>query len=36
LLDWLRRGPPLARVERVDAAPCEVQALRGFERRPTV
>jgi acylphosphatase len=36
LLDWMREGPPLARVEGVDAVPCDVQALSGFERRQTV
>jgi acylphosphatase len=36
LLGWLHRGPPLARVDRVDVTPCGAEPLRGFERRPSV
>jgi len=38
VLAWARRGPPAARVERVDAraAPGEfAQDYRGFDERPT-
>ena len=34
---WARRGPPAARVERMDVLPAEApeRAYRGFEQRPT-
>lgn len=37
MVDWLRRGPPAARVEDVDvtAATPPQPLLQGFERRPT-
>ncbi|QTD47217.1 acylphosphatase [Ottowia testudinis] len=35
LIDWARRGPPQARVERVDVAETEPQALPPFEQRAT-
>jgi len=34
LLAWARRGPPAARVERVEVAPAE-GGFAGFELRPT-
>lgn len=35
-LAWAHRGPPLARVDGVDAVPVDVDpALSTFERRPT-
>lgn len=38
MLQWLHTGPPLARVDAVDAetlAPADAGALAGFTRRPT-
>lgn len=35
LLDWARRGPPQALVERVDVADAEPQTLPPFEQRAT-
>ena len=32
---WCRNGPPLARVEDVEAAAGDDEGLRGFEIRPT-
>ncbi len=34
LLDWSRRGPPAARVDRVEQHPAEGE-FSGFERRPS-
>jgi acylphosphatase len=33
LADWLREGPPAARVEAVEREPMPEQTLRGFETR---
>jgi len=36
VIAWARRGPPLARVERVDVGDVQSDpALRAFDRRPT-
>lgn len=35
LVDWARRGPPQALVERVDVADVEPQTLPPFEQRAT-
>ena len=35
LVDWARRGPPQALVERVDVADAEPQTLPPFEQRAT-
>ena len=35
LVDWARRGPPQALVERVDVADAEPQKLPPFEQRAT-
>ena len=35
LVDWARRGPPQALVERVDVAEAEPQTLPPFEQRAT-
>lgn len=36
-VEWCRRGPPLARVSRVEAVDATVDGdLRDFSRRPTV
>lgn len=36
LIDWARRGPPAARVERVDVEPANDEARHeSFEKRPT-
>lgn len=35
LVDWARRGPPQALVERVDVADAEPQTLTPFEQRAT-
>ena len=35
LVDWARRGPPQARVGRVDVADAEPQTLPPFEQRAT-
>jgi len=38
LVQWAQRGPPLARVDRVDttAAPADDALPPGFETRPTI
>jgi len=34
--DWMRRGPPWARVDAIEATPQpDAPALAGFERRPS-
>jgi acylphosphatase len=38
VIAWARRGPPAARVDRIDAQPAQGESDRpyeGFERRPT-
>ena len=34
LLEWSRRGPPLAKVTRVESEAAPEQAFDGFEKRP--
>jgi len=36
LLDWARRGPSLARVDRVEVTDTDPTDAEGFEIRPTV
>lgn len=36
VIDWARRGPPLARVIAVDVDDAPLSALRGFSRLPTL
>ena len=36
LVEWARRGPPVARVSRVDHAPVEIGPQPEFHRLPTL